>query len=209
MLVEMINQILFWIKNNKILFIIFVIAILLRVPAIKPGFHPYHNDEGADFSRAIYMIMNTTIDPGKYFYPGMLPTLNMVLFVIIFVPLYLCCYFLFRQSIQPINYKGIVDLWQFVVNTNEQTQVMFWARYITVIFGLGAVFLVYKLALKLFKNRNIGIVASLLTAVNYRQVLNSHLSLPDICNSFFVLLSLFLFIKYQKNKVLKIIFMLA
>jgi 4-amino-4-deoxy-L-arabinose transferase-like glycosyltransferase len=34
-----------------------------------------------------------------------------------------------------------------------------------------------------------GLIASFLVAINYRQVLNSHLGLPDIYNSFYLLLS--------------------
>ncbi|MFH1826932.1 MAG: glycosyltransferase family 39 protein [bacterium] len=192
-----------WIKGNKLLLVILTAATLLRLLAVNPGFHPYHNDESTDYSGAISMIMSKTLDPGRYGYPGFLPTLDAFLFMIFFVPLYLINFYFFRVGTSPINYKSIYSLWEFVINTNQQTHVLFWARYITVAFGVGVIFLVYKLSLKLFKNKNIAIVASLLTAVNYRQVLNSHLALPDIYNAFFILLSLYLIIKILDKQSIK------
>lgn len=201
-IVKMIKKIFNLVINNKLLFAILIVAILLRLLAVNPGFHPYHNDESTDYSGAISMILNKTLDPGRYGYPGFLPTLDAFLMIVFFVPLYLLNFYFFRVGATPINYKSVYDLWEFVINTNQQTHVLFWARYVTVTFGVGVVFLVYKLSLKLFKNRNIALVASLLTAVNYRQVLNSHLALPDIYNAFFVLLSLYLIIKILDKQTL-------
>ena len=65
--------------------LVLIVAVLLRLLAVNPGFHPYHNDESTDYSGAISMILNKTLDPGRYGYPGFLPTLDAFLMIVFFV----------------------------------------------------------------------------------------------------------------------------
>lgn len=177
------------IKANKVLTLILFLAVLLRFIGIYPGYHPYHSDEGMSYSSAIEMIRNLNIDPTRYDYPSLVPIINTVLYVVFFIPTFILKNLLFSQEDLPTKAHNIIELWQQVVIQNQQTVVLFWGRYVTAAFGVGVVLLVYLVAKTFFNDKRIGLVAAFLTAVNFRQVLNSHLGLPDIYNAFFLLLS--------------------
>jgi len=196
---KLVKNILNFIKDNKVLTLILLTAALLRLIGISPGYHPYHSDEGMSYSSAIDMIRNLNIDPTRYDYPSLIPLLHAILYTFIFIPVFLVKSVLFSQEDLPTKAKNLVELWQQAVIHNQQTHVLYWGRYITALFGVGVVFLTYKVAKEYFSDFRIALSAAFLTAVNFRQVLNSHLGLPDIYNSFFLLLT-FLFIgRLYKN----------
>lgn len=179
------------IKRNKVLLVILLTALLLRFIGIYPGYHPYHSDEGMSYSSAIEMIRNLNIDPTRYDYPSLIPLINAFFYIIFFIPLFILKNLIFDIGDLPTKGKNLIELWQQVVIQNQQTDVLFWGRYVTAFFGVGVVFLTYLVAKRLFGDRRIGLVAAFLVTVNFRQVLNSHLGLPDIYNACFLLLSLY------------------
>lgn len=200
------------IANNKILSSILVLAAFLRFVGVYPGYHPYHSDEGMSYSSAIEMIRNLSIDPGRYDYPSLIPLIHAIAYILLFIPVFIIKSLLFSPGDLPTKGKNIIELWQQVVVQNQQTHVLFWGRYVTAAFGVGVVFLVYLVAKNFFstkdgsafsRGRKIGLAAAFLTAVNFRQVLNSHLGLPDIYNAFFLLLAIFSFSILLKHGTLK------
>ena len=184
------SRVLNLIVQNKILSLILAVALALRFVGVYPGYHIYHSDEGMSYSSAIEMIRNLNIDPTRYDYPSVVPLINMISFVIFFIPLFITKNLIFSPEDLPTKGKNIIELWQQVVIQNQQTDVLFWGRFVTALFGVGVVLLTYLLAKSLFKDRKISLIAAFLVAVNFREVLNSHLGLPDIYNAFFLLLSL-------------------
>lgn len=180
------------IKQNKLLSLILLIAIILRIGGVYPGYHPYHSDEGMSYSSAIEMMKSLSLDPFRYDYPSLIPIIHLIIYTFILTPIFIVIGFIFAPQILT-SFNGPIHLWQQFVHVNQQTLVLFWGRFITALFGVGIVLLVYLLVNKLFKNKKIALISAFLTAVNYRQVLNSHLGLPDIYNAFFLLLALFVF----------------
>lgn len=187
------SKILIGIKTNRILTVVLIIAAILRFIGIYPGYHPYHSDEGMSYSSAIEMIRNLNIDPGRYDYPALIPLINAIIYTLILIPLFLIKNLLLSPDDWPTKGQNLIELWQQVVIQNQQTVVMFWGRFVTAVFGVGVIFLVYQVAKSFFQDKRIGLVVAFLLAVNFRQVLNSHLGLPDIYNAFFLLLSLWAF----------------
>lgn len=176
--------------NNKILSLILALATLLRFIGIYPGYHIYHSDEGMSYSSAIEMIRNLNFDPGRYDYPSLIPIIHAFLYVFLFIPVFVIKTMIFSPEDLPSKYNNVIELWQQIVIQNQQTVVLFWGRYVTAFFGVLVVAMTYYVAKFYFKDKRIGLVAAFLTAVNFRQVLNSHLGLPDIYNAFFLLFSL-------------------
>lgn len=80
---------------------------------------------------------------------------------------------------------------------------LYWGRYITVLFGTGAIYLTYKTAMEFFDNKRVALIAALFCAVDYRLVLNSHVGLPDMYNVFFLMLSMYLIAKLYKFSSMK------
>lgn len=183
--------------KNKLLTLILSLAFILRVVGFMPGYNPYHSDEGMSYSSAINMLVNINLDPGRYDYPILIPLIHAILYIFI-LPFAVLINFIFVPENIPQS-SNIVDLFGRYIVVNQQTQVLFWARFITALFGVGVVYLVYKVSLAFFKDKRIGLVSSFMTAVNFRQVLNSHLALPDIYNSFFLLISIFATSNLYKN----------
>ncbi len=178
-----------FLRSHLILIIILLIAAAFRFIGTNPGYHTYHADEGMSYSSAILMIRNINIDPGRYDYPIAIPLVNALFFVVFFIPLFIFKSKLFDPTILPAKYENIIELGQKIVYQYQQTDVLFWGRYVTAFFSVGVVLLTYVVAKKLFNDKKVGLVSALLIAFNFRQVLASHIALPDIYNAFVYLLA--------------------
>lgn len=187
---------LIWMVNNKILFVIIVMAAALRFIGTSPGYQPFHPDEGMSYSSATSMIKNGNLDPLRYDYPSVIPLVNMLLFKIIFIPLYWAGFYaihipdFINGSMRfPLAGREYQTIFQNVILGWRDSNALAWGRIITALFGLGDVILVYLIAKNLF-SKSVALLSASLVAVNYRQVLNSHLGLPDIYNAFFLMLAI-------------------
>lgn len=198
---KIIETIFSYLVKNKILSLILFLALLLRVIGF-PGYSPYHSDEGMSYSSAIEMIKRANIDPGRYDYPSLIPLIHALVYLVVLLPFSLVFSFIFAPENIP-SFKSFFDLLVRFLVVNQQTMVLFWGRFLTGLFGVGVVFLVYQVSVKYFIDKRIGLVAAFLTAVNFRQVLNSHLGLPDIYNAFFMLFSFYVFSHLLKTPSLK------
>jgi hypothetical protein len=197
------------VKNNKILTLILISAALLRFVGTNPGYSKYHSDEGISYAQGIYMVLEKTLDAHgyaiPYAYPALVPLINAIFDLVLFIPGSFLIYFLNHPRIFLFDITHLGDiakqldliLWTEVFG-ERMVNVIHWGRYVTALFSLGTVFLTYKLA-KLSFGRNVALIATLLVTFNFRQVLNSHIGLPDPYNSFFLLLSLIFSYKLIKN----------
>lgn len=174
-----------WTSKNKILTIILVLAAVLRFGGIYPSFPPTHPDESAIYGGALMMIYHTSLDPMRYDYGALPMIINAIVYVII-NPFFIVYSFIFTPENLP-KFQNALYFFQQILRENQLTAVLYWARSITAVFGVGIVFMVYLVAKKYFSNKKVALVAAFLTAVNYRQVLNSHMVLPDIYSAFFLL----------------------
>lgn len=192
-------------SNLIILAMIIILAAFLRLKGIVPGYPPYHSDEGISYSSAVSMIKNKNFDPLRYDYPAVVPLVNVISFESFFLPFSWASFYVrhipdfLEGTIQlPLGVSEYKRFFQLEVLGARESYALSWGRYTTALFGIANVLLVYFIGNRLF-NRSTGLVAALLMAVNYRQVLNSHIGLPDTYNAFFLLLSFIVTLKLYAN----------
>lgn len=183
------------IRGNFFLVIILIIAFTIRFIAVKPGYNPYHGDETAIWGSALTMVKKSTLDPGRYDYPATTMVINVLAYKYFFIPLSWLGYYLahfwnvvdgtLRIFPTKLEANKLFDLY---IAGERGENAIFWSRYVTALFGVGTVFLTYLLSKKMFSEK-VGLMAAFFLTFNYRNVVNSHLALPDIYNAFFFLLS--------------------
>lgn len=193
-------------KINLIIFtFILIIASLLRFIGDYPGYPPYHSDDGITYSAASSMIENGNLDPLRYDYPSITPLVNYVAYKTFFIPIE-WTKFLINSSLKyPVGYISIFDQKDNFRNFFNKTvlgpryiNALFWGRYVTGFIGVLIVLLTFLVSRRFYGTKT-GLFTAFFLAINYRHVLNSHLGLPDIYNSFFLMLSLwFTFNLYEK-----------
>ncbi|MFC1625821.1 ArnT family glycosyltransferase [Patescibacteria group bacterium] len=186
-----------WISKNKTITAILILSAILRFGGVYPGFPPTHADETAIYGAASRMVRHFTYDPMRYDY-GALPIIINAIVYTILNPFFIIYSFIFAPDNLP-NFKNVISFFQQMVWSNQHVAVIYWGRFVTAAFGVGIVFMVYKVAIRYFGNKTTGLAAAFLTAVNYRQVLNSHMVLPDIYNAFFLLVAFYVFADLLKN----------
>jgi len=183
-------------KVNFLIFaLILVLAAVLRFVGDKPGYPSYHSDDGITYSAASEMIVNGNFDPLRYDYPIMTPLTNYIAYQTIFIPIEWSKFLIRNVLNYPTGYleipKDTIKLHDFfyrVVLGDRWINALYWGRYVTGFVGMLVVLMTFFVTRRLFSTKA-GLIASFLVAINYRQVLNSHLGLPDIYNSFYLLLS--------------------
>ncbi|MFH1827133.1 MAG: glycosyltransferase family 39 protein [bacterium] len=183
-------------KKNFPLVLVLIFAFLLRFIGTNPGYNQYHSDEGITYSAAVSMIKNGNLDPLRYDYPALVPLVNYFFFKFIFIPLNWTFFYLSNISkiIDGLIHIPIAPLekakiFQISILGEREINALFWGRYVTALFSLANVYLVYWLGKKLF-GKNVGLLGALFLAVSFKAVVNSHIGLPDTYNAFFLLLSL-------------------
>lgn len=201
------NSVIKDIIQNKLLFIILLVGAMLRFIGIYPGYPPQHPDE-APYSSAIEMIHNNNLDPLRYDYPSGVAIIMLLFFKFFFIPLgWIKVLILnaknflngeisipFSENAYRILHEQVYGRWE--------NDVLFWGRYVTALFGVGVVFLTYILGKRIY-GKTTGLIAAFFVAINFRQVLNSHIGLPDIYNAFFLLLSFILALNLLNKSSLK------
>jgi len=173
-------------KNKfKILFVsVLLVGGLFRFVGTNPGYNPYHADETMSYSSAWQMYLNHNLDPQRYDYPSLVPIINLIFYIVLFVPFY--------KIFFPSFVFGANDL-----------HAMFWSRYITAFISTLMLILIYKTTYRLFKSKVAAIISMIILAVNFRIVMNSHFGLPDVYNAFFLLLSFYLTVGLLKKSSIK------
>ncbi len=180
-------------------FAIIVIASILRFGGINNGYPPYHSDEGMSYAQGISMVRENTLDGDGYglalAYPNVIPLINAIFFKIFFIPFSWVKFYITHipQVVDgliklPLDKNEYLRIFQLNILGEREINVLIWGRIIAASFGVGVVILGYLISKKIFGNIAAIVTATLIT-VNFRQVLNSHLDLPDIYNAFFLMLS--------------------
>lgn len=191
--------------NLIFLLLILTLAVVLRFVGSKPGYPPYHSDDGISYSAATSMITNGNLDPLRYDYPVMTPLVNYFTYQSFFIPLEWSKFLLRNYLNYPVGFLEIPtdpiklhDFFYRVVLGDRWINALFWGRYVTGGVGVLVVVLTFLITRRLYSTRA-GLISAFFVAINYRQVLNSHLGLPDIYNAFFLLLSFwFTYNLYEK-----------
>lgn len=180
--------------RNKILLLILVIAAFLRFTGVYPGY-PTHPDE-APYGSAYTMIMKGNLDPARYDYPAGIALIHWFVFKFLIIPLNWVIFYIehigqivdggLKIPLSQVNYDRY---FRSAILGRQELNILYWGRYITALFGVGVVFLTYLLSKKLFGSL-VAFSSAFFVAVNFREVLNSHIGLLDIYNAFFLLLSI-------------------
>jgi len=190
---------------NKKIILILIIAAVLRFVGIYPGHDAYHSDEPIIYSSALEMVLKNTLDPGRYDYPPVPMYINYFLYRAFFIPV---SWIKFYAQRIPEVLDGLVQinmaplearrtLYTFIIG-NRGINVMYWSRITTAVFSLGCVLLTYVLGKNMF-GKKVGLISAFLLTFNFRHVLNTHITLPDIYNAFFLLLAFIFLEKLWRN----------
>lgn len=190
--------------------IIFTLALTLRLLGTNPGYPPIHPDEPKIADSALRIAFYGDFKPVAYYYGQLLPLLYAAVDIVFFIPL-------FFTFVLPINLivslqkghtgtfgcflQGADDI-RHCILTRSQDFFYYLTRYETAIVGSLSILLVYLLGKRLFSTK-VGVIAAFFTAVNYRHVLSSTLSLADAPLSTFALLSVFLSTTLLANRSMK------
>lgn len=180
--------------SNKPLVLIIVISVFLRFAGIYPGY-PTHPDE-APYGSAYTMIMKGNLDPARYDYPAGIALIHWFIFKFLIIPLNWGIFYIthIEQLIDgglkiPLSQVSYDRFFRSDILGRQELNILYWGRYLTALFGVGVVYLTYFLSKKLFGSL-VALSSAFFVAVNFREVLNSHIGLPDIYNAFFLLLSI-------------------
>lgn len=176
-------------KDSIILFILFVSAFALRVYGIYPGFPNVHPDEGASYHTTVNMFYNY-LGPNRFDYPAGVPFLNLLFYIAFFIPP-IVLQLLLRDPFALLSGPDFFIQNKETIFGPWNLHALYWTRGITALFGAGSVVLVYFAARNLF-NKYVGLFSSLFLSVNYLHIVRSHFGLPDVYNSFFLALILFI-----------------
>lgn len=196
------------VKKNWIIALLILVALLVRVVGVYPGFTVDHPDEPGSYITAIHMFYNFLM-PGRFDYPAGMPLLHLLIYWIFIFPFVFFKIFFFHPDMVITLFNLGFD---FFSQSKEAIfgvsglNALYWSRYIAAVVGTGAVILTYLTTKKLF-GKPTGIFAAFFLALNFRHVLASHFALPDIHSSFFNVLTLFASVLlFEKNTRARYIF---
>src|SRR5258706_8833794 len=181
--------------HNILFFAVILLACFLRLRGIYPSYPPYHSDEGMSYEQGISIIRENTLDAHGYSislgYPFLIPVINAFLFKVVFIPLAWSKFFVthLTQIVDgvihlPFTQAEYLKVFQLDILGTREIYVLAWGRIIAAFFGVGIVVFSYFFSRQIL-GKYVGILTALLIAINYKEVLNSHLDLPDIYNAFF------------------------
>ncbi|MBI4058790.1 glycosyltransferase family 39 protein [Candidatus Microgenomates bacterium] len=190
-------------KNNKLLFIILAVALLVRFIGLVPNIA--HTDEAyiIKHAKALFynIITNGDFEPHAYKYGSWIFYLQSL----VYIPFWIIGIILTNLKIsQPpptsFNNKAI-DFIEYV--TSDINSLSFLeGRALTAIIGTISVLIVYLIAKKLF-NPKIGFLSALIFALNPLHVRDSHYITTDVSFIFLILLSLLFMVKAVTTSRLK------
>ena len=173
-----------WFRDNQLLLLILLLALLLRVPTILWGNAAltkhekiYHSDE-PKIIKAAYKF-----PPQLSYLPH--PTLYHYFLGIASVPL---------KMIIPVHDTRSFILLFFLINL--------YARLITIIFALASVMMTFYLGRKLY-DKNHGLLAALFVSVSMAHAMSSSLALTYVPLSFFILLGAYKLIDINDTQDIK------
>jgi 4-amino-4-deoxy-L-arabinose transferase-like glycosyltransferase len=180
------------IKDNWVLISILVFAFLVRMPGLFYGFPllGVFTDETPTILSTLKMIgqFSWRVNFPDYYYPALLSYVYAPFFIIFLIFSRLTGLF---PSLEAMKETAILNSGYFLPL----------ARLINVILAVATVFLVYKIALKLFNKKQIGLIASWLLAASFFHSWQSHFTTTWIPQTFFIILAAYwAIVMWQKDK---------
>jgi hypothetical protein len=129
------------------------------------------------------------LNPHWFFYPS--------LFIYITYCFYIIFFILGLITKQFTTISDLLSLYH-----NDPTIFVLIARCISAFLGLATVFIVYKIAMRLF-NRKTALIASLFLGLAYLHVRDSHFGVTDIPATFFIMCSILFILKAYDDNLIK------
>lgn len=167
-------------RKNWVLISILLFAFLIRVVGIFYGFPlgGVFSDEVPTVLAVLKMIGQQSWRPdfAGYYYPALLSYIYLPFFVL----------FLAIGLFMGL-FPSIESLKELVILTPGYFLPL--ARFINIILAVGTIFLVYKIAFKLFNNKTTGLIAGWLLSVSFFYSHQSHFATTWIGQTFFVVLA--------------------
>jgi len=145
-------------------------------------------DEGHIVSRAIIFFQGD-LNPHWFLYPS--------LFMYIIFGFYII---LFLLGIITKKYASISDLINWY--DSDPTVFLLIDRCVSAFLGIATVFIVYKIALRLF-NKKTALISSLFLGLAYLHVRDSHFGVTDVPSTFFIMCSILFILKAYDDNFLK------
>lgn len=177
-----------------LLLLILLLALALRIWGIGWGLpFLYHPDEHQLVERYLWMVKTGDLNPHWFIYPSF--------------PLYINAagyglYFLLKlalgrfHSLEEIAFPHVLIMGSGIIGDPK----IFWiGRMISILFGLGAVYLSYRCAKMVGGKTLPGLLAALFTAVSNANVVQSRLILPNIFVAFFAILTIWFSLRLHKH----------
>lgn len=162
-----------------------LLALLLRAWGLDFGLPSlYHPDEPTHVTIVERIIKTGDLNPHFFDYPSLFFYIHTLAYLPYFLAGKLLGVF---QSVADIPYPVV---YQLGVGTTTMPTTFMLGRWVTVLFGVGTVALVYVVGKRLFDKPQVGLLAALLTAVSPANVVNSRFITPNMMLSFFGVLAL-------------------
>lgn len=195
--------------QNKFLLSTLFLAFLLRIIGLTPNFQQ-HPDEPGVIEPANKISTNTILhknpDPNVEPYPFKYATSVFYMHAIIRSAVLGAGYIVFEStgytfSLSPTQFgKPSFSEFLTTIGPLAMSDILIWFhRLPSVMFGIATVFLVYKTALLLFKNRIIALFSAAALAVMPHHVRDSHYATVTILQGFFFVLSFLLSTRVWKK----------
>jgi 4-amino-4-deoxy-L-arabinose transferase-like glycosyltransferase len=180
-------------EKNLLIFIL-VIGFGLRVSGIGWGLpYLYHPDENYVVTAYLTMVKSHTLNPHWFGYSGLILYLNGFLYGIYFLLQYAFGNFHTGKDIafpvmQVLGSGYIAD-----------PNVFYIARSVSILFGMGTIYLSYRCAKEISSNPWVGLLTAAFTAVSNANVVQSRLILPNIYLACFTTLTIWASLKVFKT----------
>ena len=123
-------------KNLPILLVIMVAGVI-RIAGIYPGFIDYHPDEPASYGTAIYMLYHK-FQPDHFFYPAGMPFINAIIYVVTILPvIFIKLTYTHPKFFQDFLKVGsdVFFLYEEYIFGPRGIYALYWTRAITALFG--------------------------------------------------------------------------
>ena len=178
--------------NSRIFLFIFIIAAIIRFSGSFSYVEKRTPAEGNILSNSIFMWERNTLEQKEFAYPSLYYFASFTTQKIAYYTLYLMGVY---PPVEEFLYS--VHFWNNVYATG---------RTLSIIFTLLIFIFLFKLARDEF-DETTGVIASLFLAFSYIDVINSRLAKPDSLANLMVFLSVFMSIKYFKERKSKFMYL--
>ncbi len=176
------------------LLLVFALALALRLWGIGWGLpYLYHPDEFQVVAPYLRMVKTGDLNPHWFIYPSLPLYINGAVYGL---------YFLLKlalgrfHGVEDITIPHVLIMGSGIIGDPK----IFWiGRMVSILFGLGAVYLSYRCAKLVSGKAWPGLLAALFTAVSNANVIQSRLVLPNIFVAFFAILTVWFSLQIFKR----------